>query len=480
MEVVETDIVTWPVDFIPATNNPKPTLQDPLPMESRFKHMKCFDRRIGEDRETDSQGIKWDDFQPRLSELRTATVKWGSARVEQIFIKNLNDKFHYVRDPSKVNSYECSLDLRSQKLLLNGRSLRCLSDFTAFIRAGPWDNRMRDVVHYAQDGMWDVSNTWAVALEEEYTKMLGIRFSGERADPNNVPKRITQGNCAHYLFVKSKGTLVSTIRNTTRRVWREAIFVRRPIKDKQENFPSTTHKEKGSKIPKILHYDNVLRCTDGEGYFGGVIGYCEGHPHLVKPAVVQTISSKAVPCTEDDDTTLSSAPTPHPLVHPGDPRASRQRVTHNRSDDSPSTNSATTRSTTTTGCTSRADTDRLALLDAFMEANPDWTPADYKQFRESLDIPALNQRHTVSVSSQPIVSVPVPVHIVTVPPQAVGEDIGPIAGLVDIGPIAGLVAVVAPMIPVLVVVKKTVSMVFLCLSSSWVVPLTNSLKLINS
>lgn len=454
--VVETDIVTWPIDFIPATNNPKPTEQDPLPMESRFNHMKCFDRRIGVDRDMATEGIKWDDFKPRLSELRTATVKWGSARVEQIFIKNLNDKFHYVRDPSNV-IHECSSDLRSQKLLLNGRSIRCLSDFTAFIRAGPWDNKMRDIVHYAQDVMWDVSNTWAVTLEEEYTKMLGIRFSGQRADPNNVPKRITQGNCAHYLFVKVKGTLVSTIRNTTRRVWREALFARRPIKDKQESVPSTTHKENNSKIPRILHYEHVLRCTDGEGYFGGVIGYCEGHPKLAKPAVVQTIS-----CAEDDDTTLSSASTPHPLINFGDPRASKQRVTNNRSDDSPSTTSATTRSTTTTGCTTHADTDGLALIDAYMEANPNWTAADFKQFRESLNGPALNQRGTVSVPSPTIVSVPV--HIV--PPQAsllveaFGEDI---AGLVDT---AHPIALVAPMIPVLVVVKKTVSTVFLCLSSS--------------
>jgi hypothetical protein len=133
VEVVETDIVTWPVDFIPATNDPKPSLQDPQPMESRFKHMHCFDRRVGADRDESAEGIKWDDFKPRLSELRTATVKWGSARVEQIFIKNLNHKFHW--DPSEINDGMCpSLDLRSEKLLLNGQPIRSLSDFTGYIR----------------------------------------------------------------------------------------------------------------------------------------------------------------------------------------------------------------------------------------------------------------------------------------------------------------------------------------------------------
>jgi hypothetical protein len=232
---------------------------------------------------------------------------------------------------------------------------------------------MRAVVHYAQEGMWDASNTWAITLEEEFTMMLGIRFSSQRADPNNVPKRITQGNCAHYLFVKSKGTLVATIRNTTRRAWREAIFARRPIKDKQEPLPSTTHKEKDNKIPRILHYEHVMRqsymerASDGEGFFGGIIGYCEGHPKLVKPA--------AVPTTPEDDTTassLSTQETPHHLINAGDPRASRQRATGVNGSDASSTadNSGTTLSTTTTGCTTEDTRSQVLMMMNMMQANP--------------------------------------------------------------------------------------------------------------
>jgi hypothetical protein len=262
----ECDLVPWPDDFIPETKSPKPTADNKTPMESRFKHVLSLDRRIAGQRLLPFPQPLWSDFKPRLDQLRTGTVKWGSQRVDEYFVKTLNSKY----DGEKGTKFE-------RLVLLDGRSIRCLKNFTAYIKAGPWDDRMRALVHFAQDQMWDVSNCWALALEEEFVRMLGIRFTGERCD-GSKPERDTPGNCAHHLFVKSKGTLVSQIRNTTIRAWREAIYTRRP-KAKDSTSPPKLNRDLSKGLPKIMHYENTLFAITG---FGGWIGYCEGHPHLLQ------------------------------------------------------------------------------------------------------------------------------------------------------------------------------------------------------
>jgi hypothetical protein len=173
----ESDLVPWPDDFIPETKNPKPTVGCKTPMESRFQHVLSLDRRIGDERLLPFPQPLWCDFKPRLDELRTGTVKWGSQRVDEYFVKTLNSRY----SGEKGTKYE-------PLVLLDGRPIRCLSNFTAYIKAGPWDDRMRSIVHFAQDQMWDVSNSWALPLEEEFARILGIRFTGLRAD-GSTPER---------------------------------------------------------------------------------------------------------------------------------------------------------------------------------------------------------------------------------------------------------------------------------------------------
>lgn len=329
--------------------------------------MKCLDRRVGDDRDDEFPSLGMDEFQSRLTSLRTGTVKWGTARVEQIFIQKLNER--YCIDPEDLwdptsRFPPSDLEKACEVLRLNGKPLRSLSDFTAFIRAGPWDKRMKTIVFYAQDGMWDASNSWACTLESEYAKMLGITFTEQRVN-GSMPKRVTQGNCAHYLFVKSKGTLVATIRNTTKRAYKEAIFRRQP----KEKLPSTTRKEgKTSNIPRIMNYETKMYVDDG---FPGVVGYCEGHPSLSKPSSVHITDSAS---TMDDCSSVSTPATPHPILNPGDPRASKQRATVICSTGSTSsTLTGSTSSTLTTGCTEDTSRDAELRLLYLVKANPTWT-----------------------------------------------------------------------------------------------------------
>jgi hypothetical protein len=47
--LVESDLVPWPIDFIPTVKDPKPTKDDETPMEDRFKHVASLDRCMGVD-----------------------------------------------------------------------------------------------------------------------------------------------------------------------------------------------------------------------------------------------------------------------------------------------------------------------------------------------------------------------------------------------------------------------------------------------
>lgn len=226
----------------------------------RWRHVKSLDRRMGVAREEPLPNIEWEEFSSKLTSLRKGTVQWGAARVQHLFIQRLHSKFDGI-------------------VSVDGSKVHSLSSFTDFVTAGPWDDRMRNIVFYAQDGMWEKCNSWSYNLEAEYARMLGITFTGVKANGSR-PKRTHKGKCAHYLFVKCKGTLVNTIRNTTKRVWKEALFHRRPKTPKvpaltvmTENAESANHTRS---IPKILHYTSSQAISG----FTGVIGICEGHPSL--------------------------------------------------------------------------------------------------------------------------------------------------------------------------------------------------------
>lgn len=255
---------------------------------------------MGPNREEPYPTIKWEDFAPKLTQLRKGTVQWGAARVQELFIHRLNNKF--------------------DDLFLNGSRVNSLSSFTDFIKAGPWDDKMRAIVFYAQDGMWEKCNSWSYNLEAEYARMLGIKFTGMRAN-GTKPKRTHKGKCAHYLFVKCKGTLVNTIRNATKRAWKEALFNRKPkvTKVSEEGggegilLPMEMDADAMAKhVPKILHYQSrEVAATSGFAAipgFNGVIGICEGHASLqpMTQAVGMSFSSPSIASIASSSTLTNS------------------------------------------------------------------------------------------------------------------------------------------------------------------------------
>lgn len=272
----------WPVDFIPQTHIPKihPD-KDPTPIESRMQFIHSLDRRLPEEREnTDFPTMNIEDFGKRLSSLRDATYSWGGQRVKEIFVEKMLAKFY-----------------GEEELLLGGRKMRNHHDFCTIIKNGPWNDKMRAMVHYAQDGMWETNNRWSIQLEAEYAAMLGIKWSEKHSNVNYQEERSTEGNCAHHLFVKNKTSLVTRFRNTTKRAWLEAIYAREPAKNETV---------KPSKIPRVIDH---IKTTNALSGFVGWIGYCEGHQKFKMPKTVYVY-------TDSDASSLSTNDTPDKRLFP--------------------------------------------------------------------------------------------------------------------------------------------------------------------
>lgn len=238
--------------------NPVSTDKDPTPIESRMRHIKALDRRLPDEVATSAfPPITVEQFKKRLCSLRDGIYRWGGQRIKEIFIENLSEKYPHLR--------------------LQGRGLTSVTAFCKFVRLGPWDDTMRAIVHYAQDGMWESDNKWSINLEKELADLLAITWSGAHANELHKPERNTDGNCFHHLFVKRKASLCTRIRDTTKRTWLEAIYARQPAA--RESY---LNKNK-SQIPKVVEYIKIEFCVSG---FRGILGYCTGHPKLKKPRLV--------------------------------------------------------------------------------------------------------------------------------------------------------------------------------------------------
>ena len=93
---------------------------------------------------------------------------------------------------------------------------------------------------------------------------------------------------------------MTTIRDTTRRTYLEAIYARIPAKKEAV--------QKASKIPKVIEYTRALKVVSG---FHGILAYCEGHPRYKIPELVMAdspsgdnasaISSQATEGTADGE-----------------------------------------------------------------------------------------------------------------------------------------------------------------------------------
>lgn len=248
-----------PVDFIPLTNKLTPTKDDPTPLEDRYLRLKSLDKRLDLNlRGQQLSGIDQAKFKTRLSALRNATVKWGSARTEAYFVEEMNKQF--------------------PDLTINGRKLESSADFVEIIKKGTWDNDLRAKVAFASFEMWGDNNQFAINFEIEYCNIIRIKWTGLKCN-GKPPVKIHKGKCCAALFVKNKGTLVGKIRNACKRRWCEAVYSR---SENPKVAPASAPDMKDG-IPKLLAQITATVETLG---FNGKLGICAGSKRDVPESVV--------------------------------------------------------------------------------------------------------------------------------------------------------------------------------------------------
>jgi hypothetical protein len=291
-EEIETPYTKMPDDFIPLVRTLKPKVpEDPTPLDDRFQHLSVLDRRQDGAQGSVLSGISIEDFERRLQCLRMATLKWGNSEMEKYFVQELNRQYPHLR-------------------VLN-HPLNSSADFCEWIKQGIWDNEKRAIVDFASHTMWGDNNQWAINQERRFTKMLQIQFTGYKANGAQMNK-MHQGKCAAAIFVKSKGCLVTKIRNTCKRRWKEAVYSRNEepkIADEEsvesgQSSENSVRSENKRKVPILLHQEVANVETHG---FTGIVGYCEGHPKLaVLKAKKSPKSVVDVAATTDDHTAMSA------------------------------------------------------------------------------------------------------------------------------------------------------------------------------
>lgn len=265
-----------PDDFIPLINKLKPTKEDPTPLMDRYLHLKSLDKRLDlEVRGQQFSGIDMEKFQSRLSALRQAVVKWGSARVEAYFVHEMNKKF--------------------PDLKVNGRKLESSSDFVELIKIGPWDNALRGIVAYASSDMWGDNNQFAINLEIEFTEVVRIKYTGLKSN-GKPPAKIHRGKCCAQIFVKNKGTLVGKIRNACKRRYCEAVYSRKEdCKIASESAPDFK-----DGVPKLIA--QIPATVESMG-FHGKLGICVGSKRNVPGIVAHPSTSDLSPVSQLTGTT---------------------------------------------------------------------------------------------------------------------------------------------------------------------------------
>jgi hypothetical protein len=281
--LVESDLVPWPIDFIPTVKDLKPTINDQTPMEDRFKHVASLDRRMGADRSTSYPSIPFSLFPARLKLLRKGTVAWGSAKVEDFFLSKMNSN----TGPTNNDVKDGLKDLMS----FGGGKITSLTEFTAWIKCKPLDSKMRAVIKYGMYDIWGSGNLWAIDMEREFTRMLGITWLPHRAN-GSMQQRISKGRCAAHLFVKSKGSLVGTIRSAQKSAHSSFVLVREPKKKiVGEAAPAITKGKVAKKIPREVQCETTVQCDSDTNV-------AEAPATVVVPATNVMRATNVVPATD--------------------------------------------------------------------------------------------------------------------------------------------------------------------------------------
>jgi hypothetical protein len=248
-----------PDDFLPLNKTLKATVDDPTPWDDRYQHIAALDKRPREYNADGTlkraviPGMTIEKFTTRVQSLREGLTKWAAAKIEEMFVSNLNKEY--------------------PDLKLNGRPIESSTQFINFYKKGPNDNFMRGVVAFCGDGMWGSDNQFAIDLESEFRRLLRVRFTGIKSNGKKHTKE-HKGKCFSQLIVRRKGALVGNIRKAGKKKWKEAIYSK---KEDPPNVPTggDTMKASESGVPKLICQVEVSEASHG---FNGYFGVCYGHP----------------------------------------------------------------------------------------------------------------------------------------------------------------------------------------------------------
>ena len=140
----------------------------------------------------------------KLQSLRLAAKKYGQAHVEKIFVEAINREYPELR--------------------YNNRPIESSTDFCCWLKVGELDNKKREIIFFAVDGLWGgENNQWAVNLEEDFADLLNIEFTGVKCNGTRQ-QRATKGRCFCTIFVDVKGSLCDKIRNACKKKYKEAPY----------------------------------------------------------------------------------------------------------------------------------------------------------------------------------------------------------------------------------------------------------------
>lgn len=271
-----------PCDFIPTKANLNPTKDEQNPIANRFQWLSALDKRTSKG--PDGQSLRGSmisetsdqDVVKYIMNLRSAAIAWSVPRIEEILADGLEGQY-------------------GDQVRMDGRKIKNLSDLCEWIKRGPMTNFKRGVISFASDGLWGNKNQFAINMEVMWCNMMRIKLIDVKSN-GHKPKKEHEGKCFAKLFVQRKGALVEVIRNTTKRVFKEAIYNRTEPARTTANNDAKENSVSKKNVPKLVQ--QTIATVENYG-FNGKLGLCSGHPDLAKvgtlaSSVAQTLATTAV------------------------------------------------------------------------------------------------------------------------------------------------------------------------------------------
>ena len=190
------------------------------------------------------------DYKNRLYNLRDMVVGLGKPRGNNVFGLRFNGRFTTYR--------------------YNEKKIQSIEDFKDAIINEPYDNNMREMIHYVQNQMWGRGNTYALQIEAKIMQLLKLRYVDEYCDlpKDKYPKKNHPGGCIKTMLVRMKqSSMVNGVRRLVKNQHKETLY----------------HRNVGNS----REVKCIVKVTKKSHGFNGYLGLCDGHPDLEKTLAMQ-------------------------------------------------------------------------------------------------------------------------------------------------------------------------------------------------